>query len=147
MQKLTSNRALLLVEDNEDDVFLMRRALKEAGITNPLYVVEDGQAAMDYLAGEGDYADRARHPVPALVFLDINLPMKTGHEVLSWMRRKSMETVVVMLTASAEPGDLKRAYQLGANSYVVKPPTAEQLVDLAKAFRWYWLKFNEFEPV
>jgi CheY-like chemotaxis protein len=143
----TTDRAILLVEDNEDDVFLMRRALKAAHIANPLQVVEDGQQAVDYLAGNGTYADRDQYPFPAVVFLDLKLPMKGGLEVLDWIRKQPQfaNLVVLVLTSSSEPSDLKRAYGLGANSYLVKPPTAEQLLDLAKAFKWYWLEFNRYE--
>ena len=139
--------AILLVEDNEDDVFLMQRALKGANISNPLYVVEDGREAVNYLAGEGQYADRVAYPIPSIVFLDLKLPMLRGHEVLAWIRSQPQleNVIVVVLTSSNEPSDLKEAYRLGANSYVVKPPTAEQLLDLAKAFKWYWLQFNEFD--
>lgn len=142
----TTDRAILLVEDNEDDVFLMKRALKAAAVTNPLHVVDNGQMAIDYLAGTGEFADRTAHPLPALVFLDLKLPLVSGTEVLAWIRKqKEFEgLIVVVLTSSNEPADLNRCYQLGANSYVVKPPTAEQLLDLAKSFRWYWLKFNRF---
>jgi CheY-like chemotaxis protein len=145
-QDATTDRAILLVEDNEDDVFLMKRALKSAAVTNPLFIVDNGQAAIDYLAGDGAFSDRAKHPIPALVFLDLKLPLKSGHEVLAWIRKqKELEgLVVVVLTSSNEPTDLSRCYRLGANSYVVKPPTADQLLDLAKSFRWYWLKYNRF---
>jgi CheY-like chemotaxis protein len=143
----TTNRALLLVEDNEDDVFLMKRALKSARIVNPLLVVEDGQEALDYLGGAGKFADRDQYPLPAVVFLDLKLPFISGHEVLAWIRRqKQLEsTVVIVLTSSNEASDLSRCYALGANSYLVKPPTPEQLDDLAKAFKWYWLEYNQFE--
>lgn len=143
----TTSAAILLVEDNEDDVFLMKRALKAAGIVNPLYVAEDGQQAIDYLAGNGAFAARDQHPVPAIVFLDLKLPMKGGLQVLQWIRAQGQleGVVVVVLTSSNEPSDLREAYKLGANSYVVKPPTAAQLIDLAKAFKWYWLEFNRFE--
>jgi CheY-like chemotaxis protein len=143
----TTNRALLLVEDNEDDVFLMKRALKSARIVNPLLVVEDGQEALDYLGGAGKFADRDQYPLPAVVFLDLKLPFISGHEVLAWIRRqKQLEsTVVIVLTSSNEASDLSRCYALGANSYLVKPPTPEQLDDLAKAFKWYWLEYNRFD--
>jgi CheY-like chemotaxis protein len=136
----------LLVEDNEDDVFLMKRALKGARVSNPLYVVEDGQQAEDYLAGAGQYADREAYPLPAIVFLDLKLPYIAGDEVLAWIRRqKDFESlVVIVLTSSNEASDLSRCYALGANSYLVKPPTPEQLEDLAKAFKWYWLEYNHF---
>lgn len=143
---MTTQHAILLVEDDENDVFLMKRALKGAAIINPLHVVEDGQEALDYLAGVGKFADRAIHPVPTLVFLDLKLPLRSGLEVLEWIRQqKELDTlVVIVLTSSSEPPDLKKCYALGANSYVVKPPNPESLHDLAKAFKWYWLEYNQF---
>jgi CheY-like chemotaxis protein len=143
---MTTDRAILLVEDNEDDVFLMKRALKAATVANPLFVVENGQAAVDYLSGVDKFKDRGAFPIPSIVFLDLKLPLISGHDVLAWIRRqKELESlVVVVLTSSNEQQDLQRCYQLGANSYVVKPPTAEQLEDLAKAFKLYWLVFNRF---
>ena len=142
----TTHRAILLVEDNEDDIFFMKRAFKGAGIVNPLLVVEDGQQAIDYFSGNGKYSDRAVYPIPALVFLDLKLPFVKGLDVLAWLRRQAglSELVVVVLTSSNEPSDLKQAYRLGANSYLVKPPTAEEIGDLAKAFKLYWLEFNRF---
>jgi len=135
---------ILLVEDNEDDAFFMKQALKDAEITNPFQHVEDGQAAIDYLAGTGKYADRQQYPLPMVVFLDLKLPFKTGHEVLQWIRAQPdfQKLVVIVLTSSNEPVDLKRSYQLGANSFVVKPPTPDQLLDLAEAFKLWWLRQN-----
>ncbi len=142
----TTSRAILLVEDNEDDVFLMERALEGASIVNPLLVAEDGQEAIDYLSGEGKFSDREKYPIPALIFLDLKLPVKNGLEVLAWIREKPEfeAIVVIVLTSSNEPSDLSKSYSLGANSYVVKPPTAGQLLEMAKAFKWYWLEFNRF---
>jgi CheY-like chemotaxis protein len=142
-----TNRAILLVEDNEDDVFLMKRALKGARVMNDLYVVEDGQAAQDYLAGANKFADRSAYPLPAVVFLDLKLPLISGHDVLAWIRRRKEfdSLVVIVLTSSNEAWDVSRCYALGANSYVVKPPTTEQLEELAKAFKWYWLEYNIFD--
>ena len=144
---MTTNRAILLVEDNEDDVFLMKRALKGANVVNPLYVVDDGQEALDYLGGVGKFADRTNYPLPVVVFLDLKLPYISGHDVLAWTRRqKELESlVVIVLTSSNEASDLNRCYALGANSYLVKPPTPDQLEDLARAFKWYWLEYNQFE--
>jgi CheY-like chemotaxis protein len=145
---MTTDGMILLVEDNEDDVFLMKRALKLAGVANPMVVVTDGEQAIDYLAGEGKYTDRQTFPMPAVVFLDLKLPLRSGHEVLAWIRgQKSLESlVVVVLTSSDEPSDLRRAYSLGANSYLVKPLTPKQLSNLADAFNWSWLKFNTPQP-
>lgn len=143
---MTTNGTILLVEDNEDDVFLMKRALKSAGVSNPLAVVADGQQAVDYLSGHGPYSDRALHPLPNVVFLDLKLPIRNGLDVLAWIRNTPHldNLVVLVLTSSKEPSDLKQAYSLGANSYMVKPPTADLLLELAKAFKGYWLGFNQF---
>jgi CheY-like chemotaxis protein len=144
---MTTDRAILLVEDNEDDVFLMKRALQGANVVNPLYVVEDGQEALDYLGGAGKFADRDSYPLPVVVFLDLKLPYISGHDVLAWTRRQKElgSLVVIVLTSSNEASDLSRCYALGANSYLVKPPTPDQLEDLARAFKWYWLEYNQFE--
>ena len=138
---MTTKRAILLVEDDEDDVFLMERALQGADVINPLYVVEDGQEALDYLAGAGKFSDRASYPVPAIVFLDLKLPLKSGHEVLAWIRQqKEFESlVVVVLTSSNEPSDLSRSYKLGANSYLVKPLGFDALVSLVRSINTVWL--------
>jgi CheY-like chemotaxis protein len=141
---MISQMPLLLVEDNEDDAFLMKRSFKIAGVDQPFYVVEDGQQAIDYLAGRGPYADRVTYPLPAFIFLDLKLPFKSGHEVLAWIRnqRELSEIVMIVLSSSNQPSDLEEAYRLGANSYVVKPPATEELVRLAVAFKHYWLDFN-----
>lgn len=136
---------ILLVEDNEDDAFFMKQALKDAAIMNPLRHVEDGRQAIDYLAGNGKYADREQYPLPMVVFLDLKLPIRSGHQVLEWIRAQPefKKLVVIVLTSSNEPVDLNRSYQLGANSYVVKPPTPEQLLELAEAFKLWWLQQNK----
>lgn len=135
---------ILLVEDNEDDAFFMKQALKDAEILNPLQVAEDGQQAVDYLAGAGKFADRQKYPLPMVVFLDLKLPLKSGHEVLQWIRAQPQfqKLIVIVLTSSNEPVDLNRSYQLGANSFVVKPPTPVQLLELADAFKLWWLRQN-----
>ena len=140
---MTANRTILLVEDNKDDVFLMKRALQGARIQNPVIVVETGQEAIDYLSGTGKFSERDDYPVPAVVFLDLKLPFVFGHEVLAWIRRrKEFESlVVIVLTSSNEASDLSRCYSLGANSYLVKPPTSAQLEALGKAFKWQWLEY------
>jgi CheY-like chemotaxis protein len=139
---MTAAGAILLVEDNDDDVFLMRHALASAGVSNPVYVAESGQHAIDYLSGSGVYQDRTRFPMPVIVFLDLKLPLMSGHEVLGWIRsqRQLESLLVVVLTSSDEPSDVRRSYSLGANSYLMKPLTSRQLVDLAKAFNWSWIE-------
>ncbi len=141
---MSVSRSILLVEDSEDDVFLMQRALKFAQLRDALYVVGDGQEALDYLAGEGKYANRERYPMPAIVLLDLKLPKRSGFEILSWARcsARMYALIVVVFTSSNQPADITEAYRLGANSYVVKPVNFDQLVEFAKVLKAYWLFHN-----
>ncbi len=120
---------ILLVEDNEDDVFFMRRALQKAGVELPLQIVMDGQQALDYLAGKDAYGDRGRFPIPNLIFLDLKLPYVHGFGVLSWLRSQTslQDLPVVVLTSSPEDRDRQKAQELGAKAYLVKPPTRETI--------------------
>jgi CheY-like chemotaxis protein len=128
---MLSSSTILLVEDDPDDVFLMQRALKQAGIANPLQYASDGQQALDYLTGAGAYADRDKYPLPHLVFLDLKLPLIHGFEVLAWIRgSKFARLPIVLLTSSAEERDVEQARRLGARSFLVKPPTAQMLVEV-----------------
>lgn len=131
---------ILLVEDNEDDVFLMRRALKAAGILNPLQVLEDGMQAIAYLAGEGEYAERQKYPVPAVVFLDLKLPHKSGFDVLEWMRERRENPPVVVLSSSNSPNDEKRATALGAILCAIKPPAPHLFQTVADLIKTSWRK-------
>src|SRR5262249_15941748 len=126
---------ILLVEDDEDDIFIMKRVLKLTKVTNPLQVVTDGQKAMDYLSGTGAFQARQRYPVSFIVFLDLKISYVHGFEILEWMQRRPelSSIVVVVLTSSAEEKDHQKAYSLGARSYVTKPPTPEGLRDIFDA--------------
>ena len=137
-----NQRVILLAEDNEDDVFFMQRAIKSAGIANTLRIVRDGQAAIDYLSGTAEFADREAFPVPSVVFIDLKMPVKSGLEVLEWIRSQPTldRLVALVLTTSREESDVKRAYALGANSYLVKPPDLGQLCTLMGLIRGYWLE-------
>lgn len=137
-------KPVLLVEDNDDDIFFMRRAFRNASIANPMIVVQDGQSAIDYLGGRGNFTDRRENPLPGLVLLDIKLPLRTGFEVLHWIRTDPClkPLVVVILTTSSETIDIDAAYRLGANSYLVKPPSPSSLVELTKNLKLYWLEMN-----
>ncbi len=130
-------QTLLLVEDNEDDVFIFKRAYRQAQVGHPLQVVNDGEEAYDYLTGGGGFADRAKHPLPFLVLLDLKLPFKSGLEVLEAIRATpELERLcVVVLTSSAEERDIARARELGAQAYLVKPPTAAILQEILSAVR------------
>ncbi len=140
-----SGTAILLVEDDANDVILIRRAFAKAEITNPVYTVEDGDAAVAYLAGEGAYADRDDHPLPGVVLLDLKLPRRSGLEVLEWVRQSPTlrRLPIVVLTSSRESADVNRAYDLGANSYLVKPVGFDALTDLVRILQGYWVGWNE----
>ena len=144
---MNQDQPILLIEDSEDDVFFMRRALRDACISNPLFVAGDGQKAVDYLSGAAEFSDRSKFPIPTLVFLDLKLPVKTGLDVLSWLREQESlcSVVVVVLTSSQEPKDLRQAYRLGANSYLVKPGTTSRLAELMRVVKAYWLEVNLFD--
>jgi CheY-like chemotaxis protein len=119
---------VLLAEDNEDDLFLSTRALAKAGLS-PVHHVEDGGQAIDYLAGKGAYADRARFPLPQVLLLDLKMPAFTGHEVLEWLRRQPglQDVRVYVLTSSDEPRDRQRVQKAGAQGYFVKPLLPEHV--------------------
>lgn len=136
---------ILLVEDDPNDVLLIRRASHKANLLNPLYVVEDGEQAIAYLSGQGIYAERSRYPLPVLILLDLKLPRKSGFEVLAWLKAHPQlrRIPVVVLTSSRESPDIARAYDLGANSYLVKPVGFEDLVEMVRTLKLYWLILNE----
>jgi CheY-like chemotaxis protein len=142
---VNSHGTILLVEDDANDVFLMQRACRKVELPNPLHVVGDGDEAVDYLSGAGRYADRVQYPLPVLVLLDLKLPRKGGLEVLDWLRQEPTlrRLPVVVLTSSKEPNDVNRAYDLGANSYLVKPLGFDALLDLVRSLNEYWLTLNE----
>jgi CheY-like chemotaxis protein len=140
-----SHPAILVVEDNPDDVMLLQRAFRKANLINPVRVVADGQAAVDYLEGKAPYDDRDEYPLPALVLLDLKLPKRTGHEVLNWIREQPglRRIPVAMLTSSRESPDINKAYDLGANSYLTKPVDFDALLEMVKTLQLYWMILNE----
>jgi|SRR6266850_6367190 len=135
---------ILHAEDDPNDVLLVSLAFRKAAIPALLRAVNDGEQAVQYLSGEGPFADRAAHPLPSILLLDLKLPRRSGFEVLSWVRsREDLRRLpIVMLSSSAQPDDVNRAYDLGANSYVVKPSLLEDLVAMAKKLSAYWIEFN-----
>jgi CheY-like chemotaxis protein len=136
--------SILYVEDEETDVMLLEHVLAKAGIHNPLQTVKDGKAAKDYLAGNPPFDNRRLHPLPGLVLLDLNLPYWSGFEVLEWLRQQPQlrRLPVVIFTSSSRPDDIARAYDAGANAYLVKPNALADLLALALALRDFWLLHN-----
>jgi len=138
------SKTILLVEDSEDDVEIFARALKTAGVPGALKVATDGRQAIDYLTGvmSGGNSD---HPLPGLVLLDLKLPHVLGLDVLKWIRSQpALQTlIVIVLTSSRQESDLDRAYRLGANSYLVKPSTLDELVRMVRSLGDYWFGHNE----
>jgi CheY-like chemotaxis protein len=136
------NDTVLLVEDEDNDVFFMQRAWKQAGITTPLQVAEDGRAALDRLKNAlcGNH-----EKLPGLVLLDLKLPRIMGFEVLKWIRQQpELQTmIVIILTSSKLRSDIDTAYRLGANSYLVKPGTASKLLEIAHLIKDYWINNNQ----
>jgi CheY-like chemotaxis protein len=133
---------VLLAEDNENDVLMFRRASRNAKFTNPVYVVNDGEEVIAYLKGEGKYADRRRHPLPRLLLLDIKMPRKNGFDVLEWVRTQPqfVDLEIVVLSSSDEIRDINRAYELGANSFLVKPMFFSEFVGMLEALHSYCLR-------
>ncbi|HET8819805.1 MAG TPA: response regulator [Xanthomonadaceae bacterium] len=140
-----SNKDILLVEDNPDDVELTRIAFAEAKIANDLVVMRDGAEALDYLFARGAHADRDPNDLPSIILLDLNLPKVDGREVLQAIRaNEATRTLpVVVLTTSAEPFDVEASYALGVNSYIQKPVDFERFVWAVKQVGLYWLVLNQ----
>jgi CheY-like chemotaxis protein len=139
------NEALnvLLAEDNPDDVFFLQHAFRKAGATGRLHAMCDGLETVAYLKGEGVYSDRATHPFPDLLLLDLNMPRMNGFEVLQWIRQDDhcSRLVVHVLTASSLEADVQRAYSYHANSYVIKPTRLDELVAFVTALH-QWHRFT-----
>ena len=132
---------ILVVEDREDDILLIRKAFERASVPNPVHLVRSGEEAIAYLSGEGKYSNRAEYPLPVLVLLDLKMPRMDGFEVLTWIRRHEgiRALPVVVLTSSSQMADVNRAYKLGANSFFVKELDFQGSVDLCKLLQKYWL--------
>jgi CheY-like chemotaxis protein len=128
---MSNNPTLLYAEDEETDVLLLRLALKRSGLPHPLNVVVNGVEAIDYLAGTGVFADRSQHPLPCLVLLDLKMPLKSGFEVLAWIRQQPQFAAlpVVVYTSSGGDADREQSRQLGATDYVVKKADVGEIAE------------------
>jgi CheY-like chemotaxis protein len=145
---VNKKQTILLVDDSENDMLLMLRAFKKAEFECPLREVYNGEQAIAYLAGEGIYANRDDYPMPSIMVLDLNMPKKNGFDVLAWARAQPVFNglSIVILTASMRPGDVQRAFDLGANSFLLKPSNTNALTAMVQCLR-DWTRINHFPPL
>src|SRR2546428_8923531 len=138
-------KRVLIVEDDPGDIFLLQPAFALSGVPAGLYFVRDGQEAIDYLGGTASFRDRETFPVPDLMLLDLKMPRLNGFDVLEWLRQQPglKRLLVTILTSSDHPRDINRAYDLGANSYLLKPHSSQQLSELVSRVQQYWLEVNQ----
>lgn len=138
---MSESNTILLVEDSPKDVILIKRAIRKANLANAIQVANNGEEAIHYLAGQDDFADREQYPIPILILLDLKLPRKSGFEVLAWLREQPTlkRLPVVILTSSNQTVDVNQAYDLGVNSYLVKPVAFDALVEMVQSLGMYWL--------
>lgn len=131
-----------MAEDDPTDAYFFQRAFKRAGLPVLLHFVRDGQEVLDYLQGKGQFADRTAHPLPQLLLLDLKMPRLDGFAVLEWVRRQPdlNGLQIVIFSSSGAPRDINRAYGLGANWYLVKPHSMEELTELVGRFKKFWLE-------
>ena len=136
---------ILTAEDNPFDAFLLKRAFLKAGVNVPMDMVTDGQEVIDYLNGEEPFADRKKHPLPSVLVLDLKMPRISGFDVIEWIRRQPglRRLPILVLTSSNLSRDVNRAYELGANSYLVKPSELQDLEQVAAQVERYWLALNQ----
>jgi len=137
-----NSNLILLAEDSEEDELLFMNALRNSGIRNPVIVVTDGRQVIAYLNGELQYADRSRFPLPRILMLDLAMPKLDGWQVLQWVRARPefADLLVVVLTNSLRADDLQRAYRMGANSFLGKPCTSAELLNLQQAYPAHWTR-------
>ena len=142
---MDAHPVILIAEDNENDIFMLRRAFTQLEIDSPIFIVSDGEQAISYLHGDGKYSNRAEYPLPDLLLLDLKMPRTNGFEVLQWIREQPelFGTRVVVLTSSAISADINRAYEAGANSFLTKPSDFQSYVELTEFINGFWLQHNK----
>ena len=133
---------ILIVDDDENDVFFVKRAFTEMTVNCAFEVLQNGQEAIDYLAGQGAFANREKHPLPMLILMDLKMPIVDGFEVLTWLRSRPGIKVIptIVFSSSDIPRDITRAYELGANSFMTKSVTYDGLLLKLQTLSRYWLE-------
>ena len=139
---------ILLVDDSESDVVLVKRAFEQANVTNTLRVVNGGEEALDYVLKRGQYAGASAPKTPGLILLDVSMPRMDGFEVLAELKkdREVRRIPVVMLTTSSREEDVIRSYDLGACSFITKPPSFNELIQAVSGFQVYWTLVSRVPP-
>jgi len=145
---MDEKQTILLVDDIDDDLSLMKHACRAAHFKASMQTVNNGEEAIAYLKGEGIYANREKYPLPTVMLLDLNMPKVNGFGVLTWVRTQPVlkRLSIIILTASGRQEDIERAFDLGANSYLVKPATMAGLIAMICCLR-DWLEYNHFPPL
>lgn len=140
---------ILLVEDDSNDILFIKRAFRRSKMENPLQIVRDGDEAVAYLSGKGDFQDRNIYPLPSMILLDLKLPRRSGLEVLEWLRNQPVikRIPVVILTSSKENIDINRAYDIGVNSYLLKPVSHNALNEMIETLDAFWLRLNCYPSI
>ncbi len=135
---------ILLIEDNENDVILVKRAFKKLNIPNPLIIFNDGEEAIIFFDKYIKLESNISYSMPILILLDLKLPKRSGFEILEYIKNKNIikRIPVIILTSSSDSSDINKAYDLGANSYLTKPFSFEELLNMFNLLSIYWLKFN-----
>jgi CheY-like chemotaxis protein len=144
LEHIASRKLVLVAEDNPNDVLLLKYSVARAGIESQITFVRDGEEVLDYLKGEGEFSDRKAHPYPELLLLDLKMPRLDGFDVLAWIRQQPTfkRLLIVVLTSSTQEKDINRAYDLGVNSYLVKPSDFQMLSLMIERLQKYWLELN-----
>lgn len=131
---------VLIAEDDENDAFMLKRAIEKSALNMPVHICEDGSCAMQYLQGKGEFADRAKFPFPRLLVTDLKMPLKSGFEILEWLHKHPECNLIpkVVLSGSNQESDVVKAYQLGANCYFKKPSSSSDLNKIVQALYGFW---------
>lgn len=145
----TNDFCILYVDDDENDVILVKSAAKSAGIGACLHTVTSGPEAIDYLQGHGRFADRQKFPMPKVILLDLRMPRMNGLEVLGWLHSQGhlVGIVVIIFSASSHPDDVQRACELGANAFVQKPSSIGDLIKFLQVVKTFWGGYHQFPPI
>lgn len=133
---------ILIVDDDENDIFFVKRAFTEINVHCTFQMLRNGQEVVDYLAGIGEFADRSRYPLPMMILMDLKMPVMDGFEVLAWLRSRPGIKVIptIVFSSSDQPNDITRAYELGANSFMTKSVTYDGLLLKLQTLSQYWLE-------